>query len=89
VLLLPLLRCSSYVLRLPLLLAAAAAAHSAAHLLWPRGLSAAASQSPAGPLGRRSTQNKGQFHVTFLEKWSQARMPQQPVQELNGVTSKL
>ena len=34
----------------PAVPAAAAAAHSAAHLLWPRGLSAAASQSPAGPL---------------------------------------
>ena len=33
----------------PAVPAAAAAAHSAAHL-WPRGLSAAASQSPAGPL---------------------------------------
>ena len=34
----------------PAVPAAAAAAHSAAHLLWPRGLSAVASQSPAGPL---------------------------------------
>ena len=34
----------------PAVPAAAAAAHSAAHLMWPRGLSAAASQSPAGPL---------------------------------------
>ena len=36
----------------PAVPAAAAAAHSAAHLLWPRGLSAAAGQSPAGPLRR-------------------------------------
>ena len=34
----------------PAVPAAAAAVHSAAHLLWPRGLSAVASQSPAGPL---------------------------------------
>ena len=34
----------------PAVPAAAAGAHSAAQLLWPRGLSAAASQSPAGPL---------------------------------------
>ena len=57
-------------------------AYSAAHLLWPRGLSAAAKPEPR----RAAPQNKGQFHVILLEKmvsldatWS-AWMPQQPVQ---------
>ena len=66
----------------PAVPAAAAAAHSAAHLLWPRGLSAAAKSEPR----RAAPQNKGQFHVILLEKmvsldatWS-AWMPQQPVQ---------
>jgi hypothetical protein len=43
--------------------ATAAAAHSAAHLLWPRGLALLRARAPQG----RSTLNKGQFHVTFLE----------------------
>ena len=39
-------------------------ARSAAHLLWPRGLSAAAKSEPR----RAAPQNKGQFHVNFLKK---------------------
>ena len=65
----------------PAVPAAAAAAHSAAHLLAPRP------ERCCEPEPRRAApQNKGQFHVTFLEKmvsldatWS-AWMPQQPVQ---------
>ena len=59
--------------------AAAAAAHSAAHLLWPRGLSAAAKSEPR----RAAPQNKGLFHATFLKKKWSAWMPQQPVGTYN------
>ena len=53
----------------PAVPAAAAAAHSAAQLLWPRGLSAAAKSEPR----RAAPQNKGLFHATFLKKNGQLR----------------
>ena len=42
-------------------------AYSAAHLLWPRGLSVAAKPEPR----RAAPQNKGQFLVIFLKKIGQ------------------